>query len=309
MNPLLAAALALASAAYSSDARELRVTRVEGTVYLHLHDHPEGDFIPAEEGTPMEEGDHVRTGTDGTAELAIDGDSVIELAPNSDFIVNSLAAQRTEFHLGIGSFMAKIKTLLKGRRMEFHTQTAVAAVRGTELAVSQEEDQPTRVGVFDEGHVSVRTQGQRKEVAVGPGEETSISRGQPPAVAGPLKAMLAHRQRFEGVRRRAGQIAAAWVPRSMNQRTNARKQYLSRPRVAAKALQNVRESRRFENYSRLKARRSEVRHEMRRRQRTGQQAPRSGRRNNPGAPRRFPQPERRGTAQPRQHGRPGPKKR
>ena len=42
---------------------------------------------------------------------------------------------------------------------------AVAAVRGTELGVSQAgDDSPAQVGVFDEGHVSVTKPGQTGEV-------------------------------------------------------------------------------------------------------------------------------------------------
>ena len=41
--------------------REARLTTVEGSVYVHLHDHEEGQFIPAEKGAPVEAGDLVRT--------------------------------------------------------------------------------------------------------------------------------------------------------------------------------------------------------------------------------------------------------
>lgn len=82
--------------------------------------------------------------------------SVIRLGPNTDFLVNSLDTAESEFFLGIGRLVAKLRSLAAGREVRFRTATAVAAVRGTELAVEQEnDDAPTRVGVFDEGQVVV----------------------------------------------------------------------------------------------------------------------------------------------------------
>lgn len=223
---------------------EARITRMDGTVYVHLHDHPEGEFIPAETGTSLEEGDHVRTGSDGTAELSLDGDSLIEVSPDSDFTVASLAPEHASFQLGWGRLMAKIRTLLPSQRMEFSTPTAVAAVRGTELAVAQAEGQPAHVGVFDEGHVSVTSpQGGAGAVMVGPGQETEVATGRRPARVHALRVLSAQRGRMAWIRRRGPEVRREWQRRTPEERRARREVLKQRQRIRAKDLKNVRASR------------------------------------------------------------------
>lgn len=170
------------AAAGAAAEREARLTQVDGTVYIHLHDQDDDQFVRAQADAGVEAGDMIRTGDDGTAELTLDGQSVIEINPNSDFIVNSLAPEQTEFYVGIGSILAKIKHLVEGESMEYHTPTAVAAVRGTELGVSQEPgDQVAHVGVFDEGRVAVSLPSGGQPTQIGPGQELALQKGRPQA--------------------------------------------------------------------------------------------------------------------------------
>src|SRR5271155_5590282 len=53
------------------------LTQLKGTVYVHLEGQAGDEFIKAELNAPLEAGDMVRTGTDGSAELTIDGHSVV----------------------------------------------------------------------------------------------------------------------------------------------------------------------------------------------------------------------------------------
>ncbi|MBI3552227.1 MAG: FecR domain-containing protein [Elusimicrobia bacterium] len=240
--------------------REARLTSVEGTVYLHLHDHQEGEFIPAEADATIEDGDMIRTGEDGTAEFTLDGESVISISPNSDFIVNSLAPEHTEFHVGIGSILAKIKHLLDGQSMEFHTPTAVAAVRGTELAVSQEgDDQPARVGVFDEGQVAVTAVGGKESAQLGPGQELEVHKDKALGQPATLRHFAGSRRRFEFVRHRAGEVSKNWTRRDAKLRREWRQRLRSKQTVRGGHLKGVRRQMQGRKYGHLRARQNLLR--------------------------------------------------
>ena len=86
---------------------EARLLAVDGTVMLHPHNRPEGEFSAAEADESLEDGDGVRTGADGTAEVSLDGQSLIEVGPDSYFIAKSLAPERTLFQLSFGHLIAK----------------------------------------------------------------------------------------------------------------------------------------------------------------------------------------------------------
>jgi|GEM_PF-1031909 hypothetical protein len=238
----LAGSRARADETNDSDNRDVRLTRVEGTVYVHLLGQPDGQFAPAEANAALEEGDEIRTGQDGTAEVAMDGESVIEVQPGSDFTVGSLAPAHTEFHLGLGALIAKLKSLLPSQQMRFDTPTAVAAVRGTELGLSQEENQPGHVGVFDEGHVAVSGVNGGGEVTVGPGQETELREGAAPALPHPLRALSARRARMDNVRGRAAQVGRGWRRRTPAEHRALRTRMRGKATVPAASMKNMRPS-------------------------------------------------------------------
>ncbi len=219
---------------------EARLTRVEGNVYLHLRDHPFGTFIAAEEGAPIEEGDRILTGADGLAEVSLGGESLIQVESKSDFTVKSLAPARTEFHLGLGTLLAKIRSLLPDQHLEFSTPVAVAAVRGTELAIAQEEGKPAHVGVFDEGHVAVTSSGKGGGgVTVGPGQETEVRPSGKPAKAHPLQVFLAQRDKMTPLRKRREAVHRNWVNRSPEEIREIRNSLRKKPSVEAQVLEKA----------------------------------------------------------------------
>src|SRR5947209_15922314 len=162
---LLAASLSLVKEgpaqgpAGSGTESEARLTQVKGAVYLRLNDHSEDEFVPASVNASVEAGDQIRTGTDGNAELTLDGKSLIQIGPNSDFIIDALDRHQTEFYLGLGSLVAKIEHRLKNEQMDFRTPTCIAGIRGTELGLAYPSDgSPSKVGVF-QGQVAVKSDG------------------------------------------------------------------------------------------------------------------------------------------------------
>lgn len=200
--------------------REARLTRTEGVVAVTS---PEGDgAIALAEGQdmPLEAGDRVRTGADGAAEITLDGETVMELGPSSDFTLHSLRRSKTLFGLDLGSVVASVKKLLAREKMEFKTPVAVAAVRGTELVVAQNPTGETAVGVFDEGRVEVR--GEGAPVGVGPNQETEVRRGKPPRAPRELRALAGRRERLGILRERRPRLAKGWRHRPAADRRDLR---------------------------------------------------------------------------------------
>lgn len=249
------AAAAPAAEDEGANGREARLTSVEGTVYLHPQDREEGDFVKAQADAELDEGDLVRTGKDGRAEITVDGETVIALEPNTDFVLTSLAPESTEFHLGIGAIAAKIKKLLEGQAMSFRTPTAVAAVRGTELGVSQDGDEsPARVGVFDEGNVAVTGAKGGDEVRLGPGQETEVAKGQ---IARPreLRAFAPLRQRVLRCRQRQDFWRKSWRPLERRERLARRREMRRLRAIRVEKLRNIRADIRQRRYEGIQQRR------------------------------------------------------
>lgn len=231
---------------------DARLTHLEGTVYVHMADQPEDQFVQAEKDMSLDSGDLVRTGTDGKAEIAIDADSIIDVGNNTDFQASDLSESKTEWRLGTGSIAAKIRSLLPNQQMEFATPTAVAAIRGTELAVAQDDpNQPTRIGVLDEGIVAVTSAGGGQPVILSPGQETSVVKGKSPTPAKPLSSLAASRVEMEQVRKRIGEIRIGWRQRNALIRGKNRSHFITKPSFLAAKLANVRDAQRRMIYSRM----------------------------------------------------------
>jgi hypothetical protein len=256
--------------------QEARLTEVTGAVYVHLPGHGEDEYARAEPDMPVAAGDEIRVGDDSSAELTLEGHTVIHIGPNSDFIVNSLAPEATEFHLGLGSIVAKIKHLVDGRRMEFRTPTTLAAVRGTELGVAQGGDgEPARVGVFDEGDVAVSGTARPGEIHIGPNQEVRVEGGRVGRPAA-MSFFNAHRARLERARSRQRQmLAGAWRPRPLAERRQRRAMLLQRKALKRAELQGLSPQQRQRQYRALRQRQKALRRQARaqRRQNSKQMKP------------------------------------
>ena len=177
--PAFALGLTLPLAAQEA-AWDARVSEVEGEVTLFSGSEEDGS--PAEADMPIEDGDRLVTGPKSRAELALDAESLIELGPDTEFIVGSLDSRDSWFTLKLGLLSAKLRKLFSGSRVRVRTQGAVAAVRGTEFSVETSGAEDTAVAVFDEGEVSVSNAGEDADsrVTLGANQETEVVRGRGP---------------------------------------------------------------------------------------------------------------------------------
>lgn len=123
------------------------ITRVVGTVEARLGG-PTAAWTPAKPGAQLAERDEIRALAASSAELRLPDGSILVLSENSRFIVSRLRADRQNqarssiFHLTTGKLRAVVARaalqLVQLRQSTFaiSTPAAVAAVRGTDMAVT-----------------------------------------------------------------------------------------------------------------------------------------------------------------------------
>jgi hypothetical protein len=222
--------------------REARLVGTRGAVYLHKAGSPEGEFVVVSAGVPLLAGDWLRVGLDGSAELMFDGATSVALSSGTDLALTSLARAGTELRLALGALTAKVSKLGSGERFRVRTPTAVAAVRGTEFVVEQDEDDgDSRVAVVDEGEVAVTAASGGEPVLVRPRQETSVRRDAvAPEAPRALAQMRARAEAYVDFRARAAQSARTWAPTTPAARSEMRARMSAQPTISASRLTGVR---------------------------------------------------------------------
>ncbi|MFA6319164.1 MAG: FecR domain-containing protein [Elusimicrobiota bacterium] len=233
---LFAAAVFCGPAFGQEDRWEARLTDVKGavTVYAPGGD-PEG--LPAEKDMPLDENDRVKTGVDGYAELAFEGESVVVLKANSQLTVAASRKGGSEIGLAFGSLLAKIGAALGAGGFRVRTPTAVCAVRGTEFGVEvagEAEGSETAVGVFDEGKVEVAGPSGDVPETLMSNQETVVRQGSRPLAPYVLKRLMKHRKLVRGLGKRAQQIKKRWSSLPAEKRAELRQRWMERSREKLK---------------------------------------------------------------------------
>ena len=196
------------------------ITDRKGSVVLRHKD--ETKFKEAVTGAELEEGDVVRTGKDGAVEITLDGESMIVLGKNSEFVVGEKRKSKGSARLTLGSLLAKFAALAKGATFQVKSPSAVAAIRGTEFGVSADSSS-CRVGVFDEGVVEVTGPGGEGGVTLHPNEETQVAQGGQPLPATSLKFFAFEKVRMAQIRKRLDYVRKQWRRKNQGQRDELRK--------------------------------------------------------------------------------------
>lgn len=155
----------------------------------------QADYRPAPSGITLAPGDAVRTGSNGRALITYFEGSTTVLEPGSELEIRRLDGEPARSpHLAVhqvaGSTWHKVVRLVApSPRMEVHTPTAVALVRGTEFLVAllpRPGGLPATLVVVMDGIVDVTAAGVT--VTVRAGEMTSVEPGQPPSAPQPVTA-------------------------------------------------------------------------------------------------------------------------
>ncbi len=161
----IVAALAALILAGSADAQlktgSAEIKAVTGRVEVERKGQTQ--WLPAAVGQKLVEGDNIRAWAGGSARLDLIDGSTIFLAENSRLAIGKLEfdqqnqAREALFHLAVGKVRAVVSQtavkLVKARQSNFSisTQTAVAAVRGTDFEVTYDDQlQVMRIAVLPE---------------------------------------------------------------------------------------------------------------------------------------------------------------
>jgi hypothetical protein len=226
---LSVSACAQSDASVDSNQYDARITAVTGEVTVYPAD---GASEPsaADAGTLLAEGDRVVVSSESTAEISLDGSSLITLGENSDFTLTTLSRTEARLSLAFGSLLAKIQHL-GDDRLRIETPAAVAAVRGTEFGVDFAADGGgAHVGVFDEGRVEVGGAGGMETLTAN--QETSVRRGERPLRAQPLRRFAARRELMRAALRRLDVVHRGWRRIPAARRRALRRDHLARQRRA-----------------------------------------------------------------------------
>lgn len=124
-----------ATAAFAKSSRTALITDVSGDVTVTKGGG--SNPIPAFPNMPLNQGDSIETGDDGSVKVKIaDPESERTIGPNSSVTVTKLAedagGKKNGFKVFVGSMWNKIKSLASGNEDEVDTPTATMGVRGTQ---------------------------------------------------------------------------------------------------------------------------------------------------------------------------------
>ncbi len=159
------------------------ITYLEGDVEAFIH----GDWITAEIGTKLNEGDGVRTGSDSYADVRVYQDSVLRLLADSEVILDESAIKEHNIAVNAGLVLAKVRLLFDGQSLQFFTPNAIAAVRGTEL-VFESTPEGSRIYALS-GITEVNAKDYPEEpILLAYEKSTTIRSGSPPTDPVPMEA-------------------------------------------------------------------------------------------------------------------------
>ena len=161
-------------AAAGLPAQDATIIYVDGDVDVRKES---GSTFMADFGDQLGAGDRVLTLRTGTAELELATGGVVNVAPDTVFIIGSAtgpAGERTgRISAAVGSFAFRFNAVV-GNEPRIGSTTSVAGVRGTEVRVFVGSDGTTRYEVL-EGLVEIEGSGER--VALGPEQAVEITPG------------------------------------------------------------------------------------------------------------------------------------
>jgi len=128
------------------ETRSVKVVGIEGKAYVMIAG--EGEWIPAETGMMLNEGDLVKTEKESWMLLNVDGMAqvaTVEVKENSQLLLSQLLADKqagtesTLLDLAVGEILIKAQEVRgEDSKFEVKTPTSIVGVRGTSFAVKVE---------------------------------------------------------------------------------------------------------------------------------------------------------------------------
>ena len=130
-----------------------------------------GEWRPALKGSPLAEGDRIKTGS-GSCEILFKDGTFIKMEKESETAIETLRATKEERFFSFSFLRGKalwMAARIKGKtasRFSVRTPSAVCAVRGTDFSVIVSSDGESTVGLF-EGKVAVSGRSAEEELLSG----------------------------------------------------------------------------------------------------------------------------------------------
>ena len=163
------------------------------------------DFRSVSFGMPVYEGDEFKTSAESFIEITFDDATLVRLDENAVLKLSSLKRDKqtgiakTIFNLTIGKMLAVVDKLLNPESsFEVHTKMAIAAVKGTNLAVNSSGEYDM-LGVFD-GSVFFTGSDGTGGVNVEGGNESKTGPDGRPGTPRALSEMLKDKEKMEKMR-------------------------------------------------------------------------------------------------------------
>lgn len=209
-----------------------RAYNISGSVFIK----PAGarNWVPAKGKIPLKTGDTVRTGKKSSADISLDNRGVITLNASTIFLIKKLQRNNSLFFLEAGRFAAKVTGLKKRReRLEARTQTAVAAVRGTEFSIAYDPAlEETHVNVYEEGEVMVTSLDENgnpvgEGIVVIPRHEVMVKKEMDAMTLAQSPPSRYRSAEILGIRQKLGALEKSYKPLDERQREEERKENFS----------------------------------------------------------------------------------
>jgi outer membrane protein OmpA-like peptidoglycan-associated protein len=108
-------------------------TYLEGQVEVRSATDGTEEWNDAEIGMKLREGDVIRTGINGLADIRIYDDGLMRLMSNTEISLDDATMRHQTVGISRGTLFAKFRLLFDSQELKFITPDAIAAVRGTEL--------------------------------------------------------------------------------------------------------------------------------------------------------------------------------
>ncbi|MEE8425234.1 MAG: FecR domain-containing protein [Elusimicrobiota bacterium] len=215
MNLLLALLLIAPSAGAASAAKaktpktwDVRLRKYKGDVDVRFSGTKA--WIRPERNIPLEQGDEIRVGKKGYAEISFGADSIVHLRADASLVIEDTRLDSPSLYLKFGTLLQKIKSLKflrkryssSGMTWRVRSKAAHAAVRGTEFGVQVSADGKMTAGVFDEGQVDLVSAKGGAVARLKPNNEAAVDPDGELGPVGPLSDLLAYRVHMRSLRKK-----------------------------------------------------------------------------------------------------------
>ena len=221
---------------------QARFAQVHGTVQVLSPGAVE--WIDAHTDLPLESGDQIRVGDDGEAEISASQNALWIVQSGSEVVWEHSTSDEGFLTLSQGSLEGKVSHDEVPQHWEFHTPTAVCAVRGTEFALDVSALEGAHLGVFD-GEVEMKPiDSEEAPYVIHASEEGILRAGHPfQKCLSFTERMRRHAAHRNVLQQRHAAMQSVWTPLTTQYRQELRSRFVKPPPPPRKSIHRQRKRR------------------------------------------------------------------